>query len=129
MRVPPRTSAWLYDKSSVHPGFVVTNPGWTLELPGMVERMLTEPIRKDLERKIVLVAGPRQCGKTTLSRSLFGEYQYLNYDAPPDRLLIGRREWLRTAPLVIFAELHKMPQWKRWLKGIYDTESIPPRLL
>ncbi len=95
----------------------------------MIERAITGPIRTDLERKIVLVAGPRQCGKTTLSRSLYSEYQYLNYDAAADRLLINRQEWLRNTPLVIFDELHKMPQWKRWLKGIYDTQPIPPRLL
>jgi len=30
---------------------------------------------------------------------------------------------------VIFDELHKMNQWKRWLKGIYDVEGVRPRLL
>lgn len=25
--------------------------------------------------------------------------------------------------LLVFDELHKMPRWKSWLKGIYDQES------
>ena len=30
---------------------------------------------------------------------------------------------------LIFDELHKMKKWKRWLKGIFDTEGIPPQIL
>jgi len=31
--------------------------------------------------------------------------------------------------LIIFDELHKMKNWKSWIKGIYDTEGISPSLL
>jgi len=30
---------------------------------------------------------------------------------------------------VIFDELHKMPEWKTFLKGIFDVEGTKPRLL
>lgn len=30
---------------------------------------------------------------------------------------------------MIFDELHKMKKWKSWIKGVYDTEAIPPSLL
>ncbi len=41
----------------------------------------------------------------------------------------NKKSWDRSKQLVIFDELHKMKQWKRWLKGVFDTESIPPQLL
>jgi uncharacterized protein len=96
---------------------------------GMIARDLVAPIRRDLDERIVLVSGPRQSGKTTLSRSLGLEHDYFNYDAAPDRLRLMERSWDRSKPLVIFDELHKMRAWKAWLKGIYDTEGVRPRLL
>ncbi len=94
-----------------------------------MRRYLEEFIKRDLEKKMVLVSGPRQVGKTTLSRQLFGSYAYLNFDSGPDREMIRRLEWDRKAKLVIFDELHKMKNWKSWLKGVYDTEGIPPAIL
>lgn len=87
------------------------------------------PIRRDLEERIVLVSGPRQSGKTTLSRSLGLEHDYFNYDAAADRVRLVEQSWDRSKQLVIFDELHKMRAWKAWLKGIYDTEGTRPRLL
>lgn len=95
-----------------------------------MRRYLDEFVTKDLDRKIVLVGGPRQVGKTTLARSLpFARVSYLNFDAGEDRDIIRRQTWSRASDLVIFDELHKMKSWKTWLKGIYDTQGIPPRLL
>jgi predicted AAA+ superfamily ATPase len=54
---------------------------------------------------------------------------YLNFDAEDDRRMILDRGWTRDTDLVILDELHKMRSWKRWLKGIYDTEGVRPRLL
>ena len=94
-----------------------------------MERYLEEFIRKDLEEKIVLLSGPRQEGKTTVSKQLTPSHVYLNYDASSDRRIIHVQEWDRDAELVIFDELHKMKKWKSWIKGIYDTEGISPSLL
>ena len=94
-----------------------------------MERYLEKLISKDLKEKIVLLAGPRQVGKTTLSKQLTSSHVYLNYDAASDRRIIHAQEWSREAELVIFDELHKMKKWKSWIKGIYDTEGISPSLL
>jgi len=94
-----------------------------------MERYLKEIIRKDLEERIVLLSGPRQVGKTTLSKQLTTSRVYLNYDASSDRKMIHSQEWDRDTELVIFDELHKMKKWKSWIKGIYDTEGISPALL
>jgi len=94
-----------------------------------MERYLKEIIRKDLEERIVLLSGPRQVGKTTLSKQLTTSRVYLNYDASSDRKMIHSQEWDRDTELVIFDELHKMKEWKSWIKGIYDTEGISPAFL
>ena len=95
-----------------------------------MKRILESSIRSDLEQKLVLLSGPRQVGKTTLARQLYSsESEYLNYDSSDDRKAIKSLEWRRDRKLVIFDELHKMTGWKRWLKGIYDTEGFPPSIL
>jgi predicted AAA+ superfamily ATPase len=94
-----------------------------------MHRYLENAIRADLGTKIVLLSGPRQVGKTTLSRQLVPDHVYLNFDSASDRKTIRRGEWSRDTSLVIFDELHKMKNWKTWIKGVYDTEGIPPGLL
>ncbi len=79
-----------------------------------------------MDKKIILISGPRQSGKTTISKTLIPLFDYFNYDAPEHRLALKEKSWDRSKPLVIFDELHKMPEWKTWLKGIYDVEGIPP---
>ncbi len=94
-----------------------------------MERYLEKYIRQDLKEKIVLLSGPRQVGKTTLSVQLERSHVYLNYDATSDRNIIRSEEWNRDTRLVIFDELHKMKNWKSWIKGIYDTEGNSPAIL
>ena len=94
-----------------------------------ISRRIESKILKDLSKKIVIVAGPRQCGKTTLAKGLNTSFDYLNYDSLDDRSNILQRRWDRDKELIIFDELHKMPKWKSWLKGIYDKESQGPSLL
>jgi len=94
-----------------------------------MERYLTNYILDDLKKKIVLLTGPRQSGKTTLSKMLSNNFDYLNYDHPEHRLGLIERSWDRSKDLIIFDELHKLKNWKSWLKGIYDTEGVQPRII
>lgn len=95
----------------------------------MIGRAITSAIRNDLDEKIVILSGPRQCGKTTLSKSLWSKnFQYLSYDSAEDRSLLNKSQWNRDLELIIFDELHKMKKWKSWIKGIYDKEGVRPRL-
>jgi len=94
-----------------------------------MKRYLANALRADLPNKILLLTGPRQCGKTTLARALLPDYDYLNHDLAEHRLRLREKSWDRSKSLIIFDELHKMPKWKSWLKGIYDVEGIPPGLL
>lgn len=94
-----------------------------------MKRYLNDALLNDLGKKIALLTGPRQCGKTTLSKMLHDDYQYINYDLAEHRLLLREKGWDRQKALIIFDELHKMDRWKAWLKGIYDVEGLPPALL
>ncbi len=94
-----------------------------------MKRLLTEFIRTDLRKKLVLLSGPRQSGKTTLAKMINPSFDYFNYDSAEHRLALQEKSWDRAKPLVIFDELHKMTQWKSWLKGVYDTEKRPPSIL
>ena len=92
-------------------------------------RYLLDQVRRDLRRKMVLVAGPRQVGKTTLARSLTrGGAGYLNWDVPADRERILRRE-MPTGGLWIFDEIHKYKSWRAFLKGAYDGRPRGQRIL
>lgn len=97
-----------------------------------MERPQKQIIAKDLDKKMVLLTGPRQVGKTTLAKSLssvWPKLEYLNWDADQDRKIMLRQEWSRKADLIILDEFHKLKNWKSRIKGVYDTEKIPPRLL
>lgn len=88
-----------------------------------MKRYLNEFILKDLEDKIVLISGPRQSGKTTLSLDLLpsDKVEYLNFDDLEHREFIRKKMWKKTGQLIVLDELHKMKLWKSWLKGIWDT--------
>src|SRR3989338_889545 len=103
----------------------------------MKRRSLAQPIKEFsfADHKIALVSGPRQCGKTTLSKMLLNGRKvgvYRNWDE-----LSFRREWAehpsaviprsegQGIPLVVLDEIHKERRWKRNLKGIYDTLESP----
>jgi len=95
-----------------------------------MKRSIEDKIKTDLDKKMVLLSGPRQVGKTTLSKALYPDNsEYFNMDNVEHRLLIQKQAWRRDCDLVIFDELHKVRKWKSWIKGIYDTEGVRPRIL
>lgn len=94
-------------------------------------RYLAAQLQKDLRKKMVLLAGPRQCGKTTLAKSLLDKHgQYLNWDIATDRKIIREIAWPKDASLVVLDEFHKAPKWKTLLKDVADQfENKPPILV
>ncbi|MDP3286077.1 MAG: AAA family ATPase, partial [Desulfobacterales bacterium] len=91
-----------------------------------MDRFLTSFLKNDLSQKIVLLTGPRQAGKTTIAQMLVQDFDYFNYDLAEHRVALMEKSWRRDCELVIFDELHKMKNWKSWLKGIYDTRGLKP---
>ena len=92
-------------------------------------RYLAPQVRRDLARKMVFVAGPRQVGKTTLALALPDARDgYLNWDVAEHRERILRRE-LPPSRLWVFDEIHKYRSWRNYLKGLYDARPKGVRIL
>lgn len=93
-----------------------------------MERIYRPCILEYISKKLILISGPRQSGKTTLTAMLNPSFDYINFDDEEGRDIIRAKSWDRKKQLVVFDEIHKMPKWKQWLKGIYDTEGTSPWL-
>ena len=85
--------------------------------------------------QMVFIEGPRQVGKTTLAKKLIAHSElniYYNWDNLEDRkLIVSGQNFIESTklfntvtdskPIIIFDEIHKLPNWKNYLKGFYDT--------
>jgi len=103
-----------------------------------IERLFRE------EKRMALVAGPRQVGKTTLAQSLLEKVgassNYFNWDNDTHRRAIlknpesfwvtaGGGQWSSGRIRVALDEIHKYPRWKRFLKGLFDVHGRNLELL
>lgn len=94
------------------------------------ERYLTSWIREDAlkSNKMAFISGPRQVGKSTLGKALLNnDSNYFLYDnedfrkswmKSPDSSIL-----LREQGPILLDEIHKDRNWKRKLKGIYDSSK------
>lgn len=91
-----------------------------------MERYLQKFILKDLIKKMVILTGPRQVGKTYLAKEILKNFQksiYLNFDDIKDKKIILNKEWAFDTELIVLDEIQKLEKWKTFLKGIYDTKE------
>lgn len=97
-----------------------------------MRRAQQDLVSRDLARKMVFLTGPRQVGKTSLALAIAEEQErsvYLNYDNFSHREVIRKAAWLPDTRLLILDELHKMENWKNYLKGIYDAKPKQLQIL
>jgi hypothetical protein len=97
-----------------------------------MDRYLRTQILKDLLKKMVFVTGPRQVGKTFLAKEIMRDFpkpQYFNYDSPDDRRIIQDGSWRLDAGILVFDEIHKMKNWKPFLKGVFDARPTGQAVL
>ena len=93
-------------------------------------------------RQMVFLMGPRQVGKTTVSREAAAEWPghfYFSWDNSADRLLfiegpnalakqVGLEELASAQPVLIFEAIHKFGKWKNvgwWQLSINDYGDNP----
>jgi uncharacterized protein len=91
-----------------------------------MQRSISNIIAADLTKKMVLLTGPRQVGKTTLARELMAGWkypQYLNWDVTADRRMLLDQSWGLRTDLLVLDEIHKMTGWKAYLKGVFDGRA------
>ena len=97
-----------------------------------MERVQIDQILKDIDKKIVFIVGPRQVGKTWLAKKIMAHFNhpaYLNFDSFEDQIIIKNETWPEKTDLLVLDELHKMKNWKNYLKGLYDTKPENLKLL
>ena len=67
-----------------------------------IKRFLLPHLKKYLHKKILLVSGPRQCGKTTLAKMISEDHDYVNFDNVKDRVILEEQSWDRKKKYIIF---------------------------
>lgn len=100
--------------------------------PRIVPRHLRAAVEEDLRsKKMAFVAGPRQCGKTTLARQVLQRWtgDYYSFDVPAHRKDLREQAMPASSKLWVFDELHKMRGWRNWLKGVYDLHGAAVAIL
>lgn len=80
------------------------------------------------EYPVLTITGPRQSGKTTLSKSVFPHYAYVNLED------LETRRWAKEDPRgflqqfskgVILDEIQRAPELPSYIQGIVDTTNRP----
>jgi uncharacterized protein len=99
----------------------------------VIERLL-QPRLLDLATRypVLTLTGPRQSGKTTLSRMAFPRLPYVSLENP------AQREFAEEDPVAFFAryrdgvildEVQRVPQTFSYLQGLVDEDPTPGRFL
>lgn len=102
----------------------------------IMDRPFYQHIWQTLSRfkQMIFIAGPRQAGKTTLAKTIADTYTnslYYNYDIIDEKRQVIENPFFyeslnrkdASLPLVIFDELHKYPDWKNYLKSVFDRDG------
>ena len=99
----------------------------------MIPRALQPSIQRLLAQYPVLtITGPRQSGKTTLCRALFGGRRYLNLEDPDTRAraVDDPRSFLSGLPNgAVIDEIQRAPELPSYLQGIVDADDRPGRFV
>ena len=100
------------------------------QYPRIYTTLIAEQLRQ--YSQMAFLSGPRQVGKTTVSKELATDYLSWEDDQVRRAIKQGQSAVVETfglaklaakAPIVAFDEIHKYNHWKQFLKGFYDVYS------
>ena len=95
----------------------------------MVKRELAHIILQQSKKMpVIAITGPRQSGKTTLAKSIFPNYTYLNLEFPDirARALDDPRLFLQTnSDGIVLDEIQHTPELFSYIHGIVDDNKKP----
>jgi uncharacterized protein len=93
-------------------------------------RYLLTTLQNELDNKMVFLGGPRQVGKTYLSKQLMtNQSLYLNWDDDDDRATIRNTRINTEHDLVVLDEIHKFFLWRQKVKGLFDKNKNRLKIL
>ena len=101
----------------------------------IISRYNEKPVKEDLNRKMVFLAGPRQVGKTTFAKELIRkngrsiDKWYMNWDAHEDRERIIQEQFPTGNGFLALDEIHKYSRWRQVVKGLYDKREEELQIL
>ena len=95
----------------------------------MLSRYLAERLPKQTPpRRLVVLTGARQVGKTTLAKSIYVDrYRYFNLDSVGERLRLEKvptEAWDKVVGEAVFDEIQKVPLLFEKIKWAYDERKI-----
>lgn len=94
----------------------------------MVTREIAAQIRQHAKKMpVIALTGPRQSGKTTLVKSLFPDYIYLNLEFPDVRARAqdDPRLFLQNTSGIILDEIQRVPELFSYIQGFVDEQQKP----
>jgi predicted AAA+ superfamily ATPase len=99
----------------------------------MFERQLSPTLnRLAAAFPVVAVTGPRQSGKTTLTRAVFADKPYISLEDPTERAFAQEDPHgflARFTAGAIFDEAQRWPDLFSYLQGLVDTDRRPGRFI
>jgi len=99
----------------------------------MIKRTLSDKLMAlSKQFPVVSVTGPRQSGKTTLTRMVFKDFDHISLEDPDERefALSDPRGFLkRFAGGVILDEIQRAPALLSYIQGIVDKDTSPGRFI
>ncbi len=90
-------------------------------------RLLSDYLPLSGKRRLVVLTGARQTGKTTLAKAKYPELRYINLDAPENREMlrkISTPSWAATIGNAVIDEAQKEPAVFEKIKYAYDEKGI-----
>lgn len=105
-----------------------------------IQRTYDNLLLDNSDRQMVFLSGPRQVGKTNISKASDPKTAYFNWDIDNHRELLhagptqvakalGLEEIRKEPQKIVFDEIHKYSRWKQFLKGFFDAYQDQTRII